>query len=85
MAIIASELCGLSQNKISKCLGKLKNVKGRMELVRVFPDNTKIFIDFAHTPEAISSAINALKLHYKKKITIVFGCGGERDKDKRKK
>ncbi len=85
MAIIASELCGLSQNKISKCLGKLKNVKGRMELVRVFPDNTKIFIDFAHTPEAISAAINALKSHYKKKITIVFGCGGERDKDKRKK
>ena len=63
---------------------KLKSVKGRLELVK-FPDQTKVFIDFAHTPDAIYSAISSLKTHYKKDVTIVFGCGGERDKNKRKK
>ncbi len=85
MAIKACEILGLSKNKISKCLGKLNNAKGRLELVKNFPDGTKVFIDFAHTPDAITTAINALKDHFKKKITIVFGCGGERDKGKRKK
>ena len=85
MAIAASELCGLNRKKISKSIGKLKNVKGRLELVKIFPNGTKVFVDFAHTPEAIGIAIDALKAHFRKNITIVFGCGGERDKDKRKK
>ncbi len=85
MAIATSELCGLNRKKISKSIGKLKNVKGRLELVKIFPNGTKVFVDFAHTPEAISIAIDALKSHFRKDITIVFGCGGERDKDKRKK
>ena len=76
---------GLNKKKISKCISKLKSVKGRLELVKEFPDKTKVFIDFAHTPDAIYSAISSLKNHYKKDVTIVFGCGGERDKSKRKK
>ena len=44
---------------------------------------TKIFIDFAHTPEAIETAIKSLSLHFNRDITVVFGCGGERDKKKR--
>ena len=66
MAIKACEILGLSKNKISKCLGKLNNAKGRLELVKNFPDGTKVFIDFAHTPDAITTAINALKDHFKK-------------------
>ena len=85
MAIKACEVLGLNKTKIIKCIGKLKSVKGRLELVREFPDQTKVFIDFAHTPDAIYSAISSLKTYYKKDITIVFGCGGERDKSKRKK
>ena len=85
MAIKACEVLGLSENKISKCIGKLKSVKGRLELVKNFSDNTKVFIDFAHTPDAITNAINTLKDYFKTDVTIVFGCGGERDKDKRKK
>ncbi len=85
MAIKACELVGLSREKINKSISKLKSVKGRLELVKEFPDQTKVFIDFAHTPGAIETAIIALRLHYKKDVTIVFGCGGERDKNKRKK
>ena len=85
MAIKACEIIGLNKKKISKCISKLKSVKGRLELAKEFPDQTKVFIDFAHTPDAIYSAISSLKTHYKKDVTIVFGCGGERDKSKRKK
>ncbi len=85
MAIKASEILGLNKKKIFKCLNKVKSVRGRLELVKRFPDQTKVFIDFAHTPDAINTAVTSLKSYYKKKITIVFGCGGERDKNKRKK
>ncbi len=85
MAIKACEISGLNKNQISRCFKKIKSIKGRLELVKVFQDNTKVYVDFAHTPQAIETAINALKSHYKKDITIVFGCGGERDKGKRKK
>ena len=85
MAIKACEILGLSKKNISRCINKLKSVKGRLELVREFPDQTKVFIDFAHTPDAIKTAINSLKTQYDKDITIVFGCGGERDKRKREK
>ncbi len=85
MAIKACEIIGLNKKKISKCISNLKSVKGRLELVKEYPDKTKVFIDFAHTPDAISSAISSLKSYFRKDITIVFGCGGERDKSKRKK
>ena len=82
MAIKACEILGLNKKNISKCINNLKSVKGRLELVREFSDQTKVFIDFAHTPDAIRAAIISLKRHYEKDITIVFGCGGERDKEK---
>ena len=85
MAIKACEIVGVNKKKIDKSIHKLKSVNGRLELVRVFPNQTKVFIDFAHTPDAIKVAIESLKNFYKKNITIVFGCGGERDKTKRKK
>ena len=85
MAIKACELLGLKKRKISKCIDKLKSVKGRLELVKEFSNKTKVYIDFAHTPNAIQTAITSLKSHYQKGVTIIFGCGGERDKNKRGK
>ena len=85
MAIKSCELIGLNKKRINKCLDRLKSVKGRLELVKTYSNDIKVFIDFAHTPDAIKNAICSLKDHYKKNITIVFGCGGERDKDKRDK
>jgi UDP-N-acetylmuramoyl-L-alanyl-D-glutamate--2,6-diaminopimelate ligase len=57
---------------------KVKGVKGRMERVA-----HNIFIDYAHTPAAIDNALRSLKNYAKGKLIIVFGCGGDRDKDKR--
>tara|TARA_B100000941_G_scaffold72357_1_gene49117 strand:- start:9111 stop:11870 length:2760 start_codon:yes stop_codon:yes gene_type:complete len=85
MAIKVCELVGLSQKKISNCLGDIKNVRGRLQLAKKFPNDAKVFIDFAHTPEAIRTCISSLKSHYKRHVTIVVGCGGDRDKSKRSK
>ena len=84
MAILASEKCGIKIQSIFKKIHKIKSVNGRLEEIKELPNRSKIFLDYAHTPEALKTAINALKEHYKKKITVVFGCGGERDKSKRK-
>ena len=85
MAIKACEIIGLNKKKIFKCISKLKSVKGRLELVKEFPDKTRVFIDFAHTPDAINSAITSLKTHFKKDVTIVFGCGEKETKVKEKR
>jgi len=60
-------------------------VNGRLQLIKTLPNQTKIFIDYAHTPEALETTLKTLKKHYKIKPDVVFGCGGERDKKKRSK
>ena len=83
MAIYASQIIGLKEKKIFGQLDKIRSVTGRLDLAKILPNMTKIFIDFAHTPEAIETAIKSLSLHFNRDITVVFGCGGERDKKKR--
>ena len=63
---------------------KLKPVDGRMNLYNK-ENRPLVFIDFAHTPDAIKRVLVSIKKHYpKKKIITVFGCGGNRDSTKRK-
>ena len=69
--------------KIFKSLIKIKNVSGRLELIRIFPNNIKVYVDFAHTPDALFKSINSLKSFCNSKLSLVFGCGGERDFKKR--
>ena len=83
MAIAATKFCNLKDKKIFKSLKKIKDVDGRLELVKIFPNNIKVFIDYAHTPDALSKVLQSLKATYKKDISLVFGCGGNRDKKKR--
>jgi MurE/MurF fusion protein len=83
MAIAAAKYCGLKNEKIYKSLKKIKDVDGRLELVRIFPNNIKVFIDYAHTPDALSKVLQSLEYTYRKNISLVFGCGGDRDKKKR--
>jgi len=83
MAIKALKLCGLRNELIYGSIKKLKDVNGRLELVKVYKNNVKVYVDYAHTPDALYKALMSLKSNYKKDITLVFGCGGERDKKKR--
>ena len=83
MAFQAAKLSGLKEKFIFKSLNKIKDVNGRLELVKTFNNNIKVFIDYAHTPDALFQTLKSLKQNYGDKISLVFGCGGERDKKKR--
>ena len=83
MAALAALSCGLSKDKIFQTINKIKPVPGRLECVVNLNNNSSIIVDFAHTPDALEQSLIALKKQFKKKIILVFGCGGERDKRKR--
>ena len=83
MAVNAAKLCNITEKKIFNSLSKIKGVNGRLEYIKTFPNNVKVFVDFAHTPDALLKSINALKNSYGDNISLVFGCGGERDFKKR--
>ena len=56
-----------------------------MNQIRTLPNKSKIFLDYAHTPDALKMQYyQYYKNIIKKKISLVFGCGGDRDKSKRK-
>ena len=83
MAIEAAKLCGLKEKLIFGSIKKLKDVNGRLELVKKYSNNVKVFIDYAHTPDALFETLKSLKNNYGNNISLVFGCGGERDQTKR--
>ena len=84
MAVLAAKICGLKIRNIFQKIDRIKSVEGRLQLIRILQNKSKIFLDYAHTPDALKNAILSLQEHFQKKITVVFGCGGERDKGKRK-
>lgn len=75
---------GLSDDELMKGLMLVRGVKGRAEVVPTSEKYT-VMIDYAHTPDGIENILKAIKGFVKNKIIIVFGCGGDRDKDKRPK
>ena len=84
MAIIAAEKSNLSFEKIVKCLPKIVSINGRLENIGKIKNNSKVILDYAHTPDALKTVLSNLKEQFpNKKISIVFGCGGERDRFKR--
>ena len=83
MAIEAVKLCGLKEQFIFRSIKKIKDTDGRLELVKTFKNNIKVFIDYAHTPDALFQTLKSLKQSFGDNISLVFGCGGERDKKKR--
>ena len=88
---IANSLCaaglviasGIDPQAAISSLAHLKGVPGRMELATRLDTGAQVFIDYAHTPEALHTALDALRTHTSGRIVLVFGCGGDRDKGKR--
>ncbi len=78
----ASEFIPL--DKIIKNIQRICSVSGRLEEIGKINNQSKVFLDYAHTPEALKSTILNIKNHFNlENIKIVFGCGGDRDKKKR--
>ncbi len=82
-AITCCLALNISVIKIIKVLSKVNNPPGRFEIIEYKKRNSKIIIDYAHTPDALKKILNAYKIK-RKKPAILFGCGGDRDKSKRK-
>lgn len=81
---LMNALCAfaLSGAEDLKLLERLKPAKGRLENITGHP-NAGIYVDYAHTPDALETVLKALRPHTKNKLVCVFGCGGDRDTGKR--
>ena len=64
-------------------LGALTGVRGRMELAARLDNGAAIYVDYAHTPDALARLLAALRPHTAGRLHIVFGAGGDRDRGKR--
>ena len=84
MAMFAAYKSGLKFDKILKVIDKIKPVEGRLEKIGSLKNNSKVILDYAHTPAALELALLNMREQFpNKKISLVFGCGGERDFKKR--
>ena len=64
-------------------MGRLSPVRGRLERAVITPAGAPVYVDYAHTPDAIEAAIAALRPHVSGRLITVFGAGGDRDVGKR--
>ena len=84
-AIVTALLMGVDQTTVLDAIEGMGGVPGRIERVTPKTLPFSAVIDYAHTPDALENVINAL-LHSRKegqKLTVIFGCGGDRDRTKR--
>ncbi len=81
-AYITALLMGYNNDKIKEGIFALKTVPGRLEEIRN-DLGVKVFVDYAHTPDALLNILKTTRGLTKGRLIIVFGCGGDRDKTKR--
>ncbi|MDC3151950.1 UDP-N-acetylmuramoyl-L-alanyl-D-glutamate--2,6-diaminopimelate ligase [Candidatus Pelagibacter sp.] len=83
-AILAAYLSGIKIGTILKNINKIKPINGRLEQIGKLKNKSRVILDYAHTPDALKTVILNIKEDYPlSKISLVFGCGGDRDKSKR--
>lgn len=80
-ALTAVTLVGVGTQKAVEGIEKVKGVPGRLELVH--KKDYSVYVDYAHTPDGLEKTLLALKTLCKGKLICVFGCGGNRDNQKR--
>lgn len=85
-AISAALLDGVDEETVRRALSEFRGVKGRLETI--YNGKFTLIIDYAHTPDALLSVLNVLKGYqrsakYPRRLRVVFGCGGDRDRSKR--
>jgi len=74
---------GSDADQAAAALPKLQGAPGRMQRVANVANGAPIYVDYAHTPDALETVLKALRPHTRGKLVVVFGCGGDRDRGKR--
>ena len=74
---------GGDAQRVFQVLPEMRTVRGRMELAATRRNGAAVFVDFAHTPDAVATAIEALRPHVQGRLVAIIGAGGDRDPGKR--
>ena len=85
-ALVAAGLvlaAGGNPAQILDALSRLQPVRGRLERAAITASGAPVYVDYAHTPDALEAAIEALHPHVEHRLITVFGAGGDRDQGKR--
>ena len=85
-ALMAAGLCivtGADPAETFDALHSLQTVRGRMQFAPRRDNGATVFVDYAHTPEALRTALKAVRPHVFGRLVVVFGAGGDRDRGKR--
>ncbi|GAA6207213.1 UDP-N-acetylmuramoyl-L-alanyl-D-glutamate--2,6-diaminopimelate ligase [Cognatishimia sp. WU-CL00825] len=75
--------CGAEAERVFEVLGELNTVRGRMQLAATRMNGAAVFVDYAHTPDAVAIALKALRPHVMGRLIAIVGAGGDRDASKR--
>jgi UDP-N-acetylmuramoyl-L-alanyl-D-glutamate--2,6-diaminopimelate ligase len=75
--------CGGDPDDVFDVLPLLGTVRGRMQLAAMRSNGAAVFVDYAHTPDAVATAIKALRPHVMGRLIAIIGAGGDRDTSKR--
>ncbi|SFG53742.1 UDP-N-acetylmuramoylalanyl-D-glutamate--2,6-diaminopimelate ligase [Palleronia marisminoris] len=74
---------GSEPRDVFEVLPQLSTVRGRMQLAATRGSGAAVFVDYAHTPAALETALKALRPHTMGRLVVVYGAGGDRDRGKR--
>ncbi len=80
--VTVANLMGMSLSEVAARLAQIKGAPGRMQTLGG-GDKPLVVVDYAHSPDALEQVLSVLKTHTKGQLFCVFGCGGERDRQKR--
>ncbi|WP_299849659.1 UDP-N-acetylmuramoyl-L-alanyl-D-glutamate--2,6-diaminopimelate ligase [uncultured Roseovarius sp.] len=84
--LLAAGLCigaGADPDHVFETLPQMKTVRGRMQLAATRENGAAVFVDYAHTPDAVATALKALRPHVMGRLIAIVGAGGDRDPGKR--
>jgi UDP-N-acetylmuramoyl-L-alanyl-D-glutamate--2,6-diaminopimelate ligase len=83
LAVGLAVACGAAPDVCLEGLEGLHGIAGRLQNVGRLANGAEVYVDYAHTPDALLTVLSALRPHVRGRLHVVFGCGGDRDRGKR--